>query len=164
MDMTVTLDVKKTDSLFQLNNNGDLLFMSSATDAIKVTPSPCFPWMETDEFISIRDEQGDEVFLIKKLSQLDEMSYQAVAESLLAATFMMNIIAINEIKDEFEIRSWNVVTKQGPYMFQTEIDYWLQVFNKNTILIRDVSGNIFYIDDPLSLDDKSQHLLWPFLD
>lgn len=164
MDMTVTADIKVTNSLFELNDNGDLVFKSSTSETIIVTPSLCFPWMKNNEFISIRDEQGKEVFLIKSLSELDSDSFQAVSESLLAATFMMKIISINEIHAEFEIRSWTVVTEQGPYKFQTQIDYWPQVLNKNFILIRDVTGNIFYIDDPYGLDDKSLHLLWPYLD
>lgn len=162
--MTVTTEKIIVNSLFELNNNGDLLFNSSATDAIKVTPSLCFPWMSKNEFISIRDEQGKEVFLIRSLSLLDSSSHQAVAESLIAETFMMKIIKVEEIKAEFEIRSWTVVTEQGPYKFQTQIDYWPQVLNKSFILIRDVTGNIFYIKNPRTLDDKSQHLLWPYLD
>jgi len=164
MDMTVTTEKIIVNSLFELNNNDDLLFNSSETDAIKVTASLCFPWMKKNEFISIRDEQGEEVYLIRALSLLDSTSNQAVAESLIAETFMMKIIKVEEIKAEFEIRSWTVVTEQGPYKFQTQIDYWPQVLNKSFILIRDVTGNIFYIDNPLTLDDKSQHLLWPYLD
>ena len=164
MDMTVIAEVEVTNSLFSRNDNDDLVFMSSATETIKVSPSLCFPWMKNDEYISIRDEQGNEVYLIKSLSELDDESKKAVAESLVAATFMMKIILIKEIKAEFEIRSWTVVTEQGPYQFQTQIDYWPQMLSKTNILIRDVTGNIFYIDDPHTLDDKSQHLLWPYLD
>jgi len=164
MDMTITADVRITKTLFELNDNGDLLFSPSIDESVKVTPSLCFPWMKKNEYISIRDEDSNEVFLIKELSQLDEESKKAVSESLIAASFMMKILAIKEINDEFEIRNWKVITKQGPYTFQTQIDYWPQVFNKTTIIIRDITGNIFYVNDPLSLDDKSQHLLWPFLD
>lgn len=161
--MTVTAVVPIVKTQFELKN-GNLLFIQSATNAIKVTPLLCFPWMKNDEFISIRDENDHEVYLIKNLSELDEVSFKAVAESLLVVSFMMKIITINEIKEEFEIRSWTVMTQQGAYKFQTQIDYWPQVFNETTILIRDVSGNIFYIDDPRTLDNKSLHLLWPYLD
>jgi len=164
MNMTATSDIKETNSLFGLNDNGDLVFKPSTSETTVVTPSLCFPWMKNNEFISIRDKHGKEVFLIKSLSELDSKSFQAVNESLLAATFMMKIISIQKIHAEFEIRSWTVVTEQGPYKFQTQIDYWPQVLNKNLILIRDVTGNVFYIDSPYELDEKSLHLLWPYLD
>jgi hypothetical protein len=98
------------------------------------------------------------------LSELDDNSRQTVVDSLVAVTFMMKIISIQEVKAEFEIRSWTVLTEQGHYKFQTQIDYWPQMMNEKNIIIRDITGNIFYIDDPLCFDLKSQYLLWPFLD
>ena len=97
--------------------------MPSATEVIKVMESLCFP--------------------IMALSQLDDVAHQAVSESLLAATFMMKIIEINDIKEEFEIRSWTVVIEQGPYKFKTQIDYWPQVLNESYVFIREVREIFF---------------------
>jgi hypothetical protein len=65
MDMTVTTEKIKTKSLFLLNEKGDLLFMSLELGAIKEIPLLCFPWMKNNEFISMRNDDGDEVYLIK---------------------------------------------------------------------------------------------------
>lgn len=164
MDMKTTTKSDTVTPWFTQNEHGELTYTSPDTGSVKVTSSLCFPWMKDNEFISIRDEQGTEITLIEKLTELDEISKQAVIQSLLTETFMMNIIAINKINTEFEIRHWDVITQQGPYLFQTQIDYWPQRLNKTGILIHDVAGNIFYIADLNSLNEKSQQLLWPFLD
>jgi len=164
MDMSLTAKISKTNLLFELNKQDDLLFRISSSETIKVSAMLCFPWITKTEFISIRDENDKEVYLISTLSELDEISFHAVTLSLLAATFMMKIIEIKAINTEFEIRNWSVVTEQGEYIFQTIIDYWPQRLNSFSVLIRDVSGNIFYIDNPKQLDQKSQDLLWPYID
>jgi len=164
MNMSISSCIKRVNSIFKLSESGELLFITAKGDSIKVTPSLCFPWMKQAEHISIRDDQGCELHLINNLMDLDEFSQQAVTDALAPATFMLNITHIKEIKNGFELRSWKVITEQGPYWFQTPMDYWPRTLNGKTVLIEDVTGNIFRIRDLDKLDVDSAKILWPFID
>ena len=163
--MNISINTRvESPGTFRLSENGDLLYKTAQGESIEVTPILCFPWMTQAEHISIRNNQGSELCLINNLIDLDEISQQSVAKALVPSAFMLNITHITEIRNEFELRSWKVITKQGPYCFQTPMDYWPRILNESTVLIQDVTGNMFCIEDFTKLDAESGKILWPFID
>ncbi len=123
----------------------------------------CFPWSEPDGYVSLRDDDENEVALIVELTDLDADSRAAVEKALIETGFVMEIVNIYSLEEDFEIRSWKVQTAQGERKFQTRLDDWPISLPGGGILIRDVAGDLFYIHDTESLDEQSRKLIWAFV-
>ena len=123
-----------------------------------------FPWSRPGEYVSLRDEDEDELALVQAPSQLEVESRDALEVSLAEAGFVMEIISIVSVEEEIEIRTFEVETAQGPRMFQTERDEWPRELEGRGLLLRDVAGDLYAIRDPERLDAASRKLLWVFLD
>jgi hypothetical protein len=114
--------------------------------------------------VSLRDPKGQEVALINDLDQLDDQSRQAVEEALHEVSFVFDIVGIDAIETEFEIRNWKVKTLQGDFTFQTKHDDWPRPMREGGFIIRDIDSNLFRIADPKTMDEKSQKLFWAYTD
>ncbi len=128
-----------------------------------VRVSLCFPWSEPHRYVSLRDNDENEVALIDRLSDLDDDSRISVEKALAEAGFVLEVIGVETITEDFEIRSWQVLTRQGPRKFQTMLDDWPWNVPGGGLLIRDIAGDLFYIDDPDAMDEHSRKLLWAFI-
>ncbi len=124
----------------------------------------CFPWSEPTDYVSLRDGDEKEFALIRNPADLDEASREALEQALAEAGFLLEVVAIESVDEEVEIRSWKVETRQGPRSFQTRLDDWPRQVPSGGTLIRDVAGDLYYVKDPASLDKKSRDLLWAFVD
>ncbi len=124
----------------------------------------CFPWSEPSRYFSLRDEDENEMALIESMDRLDPASREVLEQAAAERGFVFIITAIDQIEEEFEIRVWKVMTKQGPRQFQTARDEWPHDVPGGGLLIRDVAGDLFHIPDPDGLDEASQTRLWAFID
>ncbi|HET9377376.1 MAG TPA: DUF1854 domain-containing protein [Chthoniobacterales bacterium] len=147
----------------QLNSNeaGQLL-LRSQRGSIPVRPVACFPWSEPNNYISLRNEAGMEVGFIDSTAELDDSSRTALETTLRQTRFVFEVTAIEKVEDEFELRTWLVTTHQGPRSFQTKLDDWPRTLENGGIIIRDLSGDLYHIEDPTALDSASQKLIWAF--
>jgi len=132
--------------------------------AIPVTVRPCFPWSEARRYISLRDDDNQEVALVKDPAELDPASRDALEQALAEAGFLLEVSRVLEVEEEVEIRHWRVVTRQGPRTFQTRLDDWPRSLPGGGFLIRDVAGDLYHIAAPEALDKQSRELLWAFVD
>ena len=124
----------------------------------------CFPWSEPSRYLSLRDGDDEEVALIHDLGELGPDSRHALAESLIEAGFVLQVEGVEEVEEEIEIRTFRVRTRQGVRSFQTLRDEWPRQMPGGGVLIRDVVGDLYFVPNPASLDEKSRKLLWAFLD
>ena len=124
----------------------------------------CFPWSQPTHFVSLRDHDENEFALVREPADLDPASREVLEQALVEAGFVLEIVRIESIDEEIEIRNWKVETRQGPRSFQTRLDDWPRQVPGGGTLIRDVAGDLYYIPDPSSLGKRSRELLWPFVD
>ena len=124
----------------------------------------CFPWSKPGRFVSLRDRNHNEVALIHEPQSLDPASREVLEQALVEAGFVLEVVKIDNIDDEVEIRTWKVETRQGMRTFQTRLDDWPREVPGGGLLIRDVAGDLYHIGDVDALDDKSRQLLWAFAD
>jgi hypothetical protein len=129
-----------------------------------VSVARCFPWSAPGRFISLRDGERSEFCLIAEPADLDEPSRRALEQSLVEAGFVLEIEAIVSVREEIEIRSWEVSTRQGRRRFQTKRDDWPRVLPDGGVLMRDVAGDLLCIREPGRLDAGSRNLLAAFVD
>jgi hypothetical protein len=143
--------------------DGSLCVMRGDT-AIPVTVRPCFPWSESQRYISLRDDDHNEVALVKDAAALDPESRAVLEQALAEAGFLLEVTQVLKVEEEVEIRHWRVRTRQGERCFQTRLDDWPRSLPDGGFLIRDVAGDLYHIAAPGALDKRSRELLWAFVD
>ena len=163
-DLEVARPLRALDALRLERRVDGQLWATRGTRAEPVTIILCFPWTEPGRFISLRDGEEEEFALVRDIEALDVDSRDALAQSLAEAGFVLEIVAVMSCEEEVEIRNWKVRTRQGLRTFQTNRDDWPREIPGGGLLIRDVAGDLYYVDDPATLDEKSRALLWAFVD
>lgn len=145
------------------SNSGRLFLLKDGRE-IYVKIKPCFPWVDGLQYLSLRNKKGDEVAFVEHPEALEVGSYQALLESLKEASFYFNVLRIESMDEEFELRTWLVETLQGMRKFQTKLTDWPRTLNGSLYIIQDVQKDLFVIEDIHQLDGKSQKIFWPFTD
>jgi len=140
------------------------LWASRGGEQMAVRVRRAFPWSEPERFISLRDQGDREFALVADPATLDVGSRRALEAALDAAGFVFIVTAVQEIDEEVEIRTWRVATRQGPRSLQTRLDEWPRALPGGGLLIRDVAGDLYRIEDLAALDEKSRELLWAYVD
>lgn len=124
----------------------------------------CFPWSEPTRFVSLRNDDDEEVALVGHSAELDEDSRVVLENALAEAGFLFELTAVHSVEEEVEIRHWQVTTRQGERSFQTRLDDWPRELPTGGLLIRDLAGDLYHLPDPTTLDEKSRKVLWAFVD
>jgi hypothetical protein len=154
---------KAAELLLERRGDGQLwAILNGASRPVRV--HRCFPWSEPDQFLSLRDQENQEVALVTHMGELGEESREALAASLLEAGFVLRVTSIVEVEEEIEMRTWRVETEQGPRSFQTKLDDWPWEVPGGGIVIRDVAGDLYFVANPEAMDEKSRKWLWAFVD
>ncbi len=126
--------------------------------------SVCFPWSAPDRFISLRDEENKEVALIAEPGSLDAESRAVLEQGLREVNFAFEITRVTMLREEFEIRHWEVECTQGARSFQARKGDWPKSLPPRGLLITDVGGDVYAINDCNDLDRHSQKQLAIYVD
>ncbi len=140
------------------------LYLRRDEAEILVSANPCFPWSYPNEFVSLRDADGDEQCLLESIESLPADSAAALRTTLKEASFVLRITRITSVEKQFELRHWQVETEQGARRFQTRLDDWPRTLPHGGSVLQDVGGDQYGIPPLDQLDAKSRALLWPYLD
>ena len=144
--------------------DGQLLLTSGDGKSTAVRIARCFPWSARSRFISLRNDERHEVWLIEDPQTLDADSRMTLEDALVETDFVLDLEKIESIDEEIEIRCWEAQTSQGRRRFQTRRDDWPRTVPGGGVLIRDVAGDLYLIRRPAELDRNSRELLAPFVD
>ena len=140
------------------------LWARRGSEAKPVWVRRCFPWSEPTRYVSLRDREQNEFALVPDVRDLEEGSREALEEALAEAGFVMEVERIDDVDEEVEIRVWKVTTRQGERSFQTRLDDWPREVPGGGYVIRDVAGDLYYIESPSALDAHSRELLWAYVE
>lgn len=124
----------------------------------------CFPWTAPERYISLQTDDNEELAFVAEPAELDTASQAALSRALTEAGFVLQILRVHSVKEDFELRCFVVDTPQGRRAFQTALDSWPRETPDGGLLIEDVAGDLFRIDDPEALDTKSRDLVWELVD
>ena len=89
----------------------------------KVEPVCAFPVSETSRYISLVDEESNEIGIIEDIKQLPRASREVLVEELQKRYFMPKITKIHELDGQFGITQWVVETSQGDVEFGLRTRY-----------------------------------------
>ena len=85
-------------------------------------------------------------------------------EELKKRNFIPRILKINMFETKKELFAWHVETCAGARVFFTRLREQFRTLANGNIIINDINGDIYIIQNPKSLDKNSQQLLWRYLD
>lgn len=116
----------------------------------------CFPFESPDEYISVLNKDGREYGMILKLSELPEES-QTIIRNELNRKYLCPIIErILSVKEKLDYSFWEVTTDKGKMSFSMHDTYRnIAKVGNGTLILTDVDGNRFRINDVSKLDRKS---------
>lgn len=130
----------------------------------------CFPVSNADEFISVREPdtkekgKGNEIGMIRHLSEFDEETQTLLKEELKKRYFTPVISAILSSKEQYGYYYWDVVTSAGTLSIVISNPFSsIRTLEDGTVLVFDSDGNAFKIPDPNKLDASSLHKIEVFL-
>lgn len=154
--------MSKNYKIYLKENN--LLYFKNGKGEMEVSVKQCFPWSDPTKFLSLRNDDENEVFLIEDVNALDTETKSVIQTYLERISFVMEITSILRVEDEIELRVWEVMTKQGQRVFHTKLDAWPKLREDGSVLIEDIAGDLFVVTTMDSLDSKSQKTIQSFID
>jgi hypothetical protein len=118
------------------------------------------PLSKPKEYLSFIDSKGEEICMVRRLTDLSPES-QAATEAELTRRYLTAVITtISHVKQEFGVTYWRVQTHRGEREFVvqslSESCVWL---SEKHLLLIDVDGNRFEITDRYALDAPSRKFL-----
>ncbi|MCL2089544.1 MAG: DUF1854 domain-containing protein [Oscillospiraceae bacterium] len=110
-----------------------------------------FPFTAPNEFISVRDDDGKEIGIIRDIRNLSGETAAAVSKALKARYFVPVITKIISVKEEYGYSYWYVGTDKGECRFVAQMGRASITLSPTRVMIRDLDGNRFEIPDTAAL-------------
>jgi hypothetical protein len=114
-----------------------------------------FPLTCPDRWIGVTDSEGRHLGMIAALDQLDEATRALVDEELEKRYFIPTISRVVSFKIKMGVHSWDVISNRGPRRFDVRERDDYRPLKNNRLIIRDVDGNRYEIEDYLALDART---------
>lgn len=101
----------------------------------------------------------EELGILARLSDLSPESQDLLAAEVEKAYFVPRIRRILSITEAFGVRTWEVVTERGLRTFDITESNQVRLLEPARLVIKDVDGNRYQIEDFRLLDGKSRQWL-----
>ena len=125
-----------------------------------VTVLRAFAITAEDDFVVLKDGDGEELGAIQKVADLDPASRKVLEDELERVYFRPRITRIKAIVVTFRIPKWEVETDRGGRVFEIgSMRSDFRPLEAGRILIHDVDGNRYEIPDYRKLDPFSRALV-----
>lgn len=116
-----------------------------------------FPFDLEWEFISVMNAEGEEIGIIRRVSDFDEETQGLLCNELQRRYYSPVIKQILSVKERYGFSYWKVMTEEGEVTFTLHDTYRSLIRAGETrVIFLDVNGNRFEIKDTSALDRKSQ--------
>jgi hypothetical protein len=127
---------------------------------LDVTVVRAFPQSLRNEYIGLLSGQEEEIGIIRHPDELDEDSRRIIDVELEKRYFLVQIHEVLGISEEFGATYWNVETDRGTRSFVAKgLRDNVTFIGNNRILIQDVDGNRYEIEDLYALDAASRSMV-----
>lgn len=116
----------------------------------------CFPFETPNEYISVLDKDGREYAMIRNLADMPEEAQAIILEELDRKYLCPVIEKICSLKEKLGYSFWTVTTDRGEMSFSMHDTYRnIARVGGGMLIISDVDGNRYRINDVAKLDRKS---------
>ena len=149
--------VSANDKITVCENNLVTLTLASGEVISPLEPRRLFPVSSADKYITLLDEDGDEVAIIKDITDLDKESRKATCESLEDYYLVPKIIRIISTGEKYGTLRWTVETDRGIKSFDIRNrNHDIKVFKDGKVRVRDSDDNRYTIENYNELDAHSK--------
>ena len=152
--------VSKNDKIEKCENNLVNLTLSDGTEFTKLEPRRLFPVSRADSYITLLNEDGVEVAVIRNMTDLNKESRDIVQYSLDDYYLVPKILRILAKAEKYGTLRWTVETDRGICSFDIRNRFHdIQVARSGFVRVRDANDNRYIIEDANRLDKKSYAFL-----
>ena len=149
--------VTEKDEITLCENNLVTLKTESGEVFEKLEPRRLFPVSHADIYITLLNEEGVEVALIKSISELSADSAKVIRASLDDYYLVPHITRIISTEEKYGTLRWCVETDRGIKNFDIRNrNHDVKVFKDGKVRVRDSDDNRYVIDDYNKLDSHSK--------
>ena len=133
-------------------------------DCPRVTVSRVLPFTQPEKYLSIRDEENAELGIIADLAAFPEDQRKLLREALRMRYFSPQILEIRSVKEKMGYLYLEVRIEGGERVFAVK-DYSrnLRAIDAHRLMITDVEGNRYVIEDIEAMDTRSRRRIEPYL-
>lgn len=161
-EISVTVWLTPENASFQVKNG--LLYMQLEGEEQRVTLCRQFPMDMLWEFISVMNEEEQELGIIRSLEVFGEDTRQLLTSELEKRYYVQRIKRILSVKEQFGFSYWRVQTEEGEIRFTLRDTFRsISSVNKSRVFFSDVQGNRFEVERIEDLDPKSRRKLELYL-
>ena len=157
-------EMKKTQKQFLFDSDTSVLYLNQDKDKEMVTLKKCFPWSEGASFFSVRNAKDDEVAFITKLEELSASDYQAIARYFESHYSQFTINKLISVDEEYDLRLFKLKLNLGNVAFKCELMIGPIILSEGRILLYDINGDFYVIEDLKKLTTKEQKTLSYLID
>ncbi len=153
-DISVTVWLTPDNASFFMKNG--FLYIEHAEKEQRAFLTRQFPFEAEWEYISVLDEEQQEIGIIRALSIFSEDTRGLLETELRRRYYAPIILSIQQVKERYGFSNWRVMTPEGEMNFTLHDTYRSIIkAGEGRLILLDVNGNRFEIPDSAALDPKS---------
>ena len=145
---------------FSRSKRGSLILRLDGEEYTGLKIRRAFPLEEANRYIGVSAAEDQELGLIEDPQQLDDQSRQALLDELDKIYFQPQVLAFNNLDEEFGVLRGQIETTSGPR--QLEIRSYrtnVRMLSGGRAVIEDVDGNRYLIANWRALPQKTREIL-----
>jgi hypothetical protein len=117
------------------------------------------PLTRPSEFISLQDEEGEEIGILADLSQLDAESRRAVESELDTHYLKVRVRSIKHVESKNGLISWQLDTDYGPRQVHVRDRQHIRPLPDGRTILLDIYDARYEVPPRDQLDERSRHWL-----
>lgn len=164
-DSAIDIGILEAPSLtFYTNKNGFLCLKIGETDHKRVKLSRVLPFSEPYRYISVADMEGKEIGILRDTDSLPAEQAVLVKRELDNRYYCPAVTEIASIKEKMGYFYFDVKIGDYKKVFAAkDISKSIKMLDDQCIIITDVDGNRYLIEDVWAIDAKSRRRIEPYL-
>ena len=128
-----------------------------------VRPRRAFPLTDPDHWISIADSRGQELALVEDPGRLPGPVRRLLMEDLEQREFVPRVLSVRHVENAPDALVWHVETDRGRTIFRMEGEDHIHLIEDGRVLLTDVHGIRYLIENAQKLDAASRRKLERYL-
>ncbi len=136
-----------------------IVVLADGTRLVGVIPARAFPLTAPTEWISLLDEHGKELAMLRTLDDLGEDARVLLEEALVRREFMPIVLRIMSVVPESHPTVWRVDTDRGLRELLVPSEDNIHALPPDGAILSDADGVRYRVLDRRKLDKRSRELL-----
>lgn len=154
LDMQSIHYITGENAVFSATEGGFVRMKFREKECERIAVHRCFPFTDPDRFLSIRDQDGNELGIIRALSDLPEETQELLRRQMALRYFLPKILKVHSVKEEYGYSYWDVITDKGACRFTASSHNAVAKLSETRLIIQDIHGNRYEIEDVYKLTPK----------